>query len=80
MSEGGLSKEKAKWFEDLHYGRVEIKDPVYLKTTHVSDGKVVYSKVLEREFLESWLERATRENSQDCVKWELVLEKGEDSE
>ena len=80
MSEqsSGITKEQAIRFGKLYRGEIEIVDPVYLKTTHVSDGKVVWSDAIEREVLVAWMTRAKRENSQQCVTWDLHKERGEE--
>ncbi len=72
-----ITREQAVYFGKLQNKEIDIVDEVWLKTTHVADGRVIWSGPMEREFLESWLDRATAENSQDCVKWVLCEEKGE---
>ncbi len=73
-----LTKEQATRFGKLYRGEIEITDPVYLKTVHVEDGRVVWSGVFEKEYLQGWYDRAITENSQDCVRWSIHKEKGEE--
>ncbi len=73
-----ITREQAVYFGKLQSQEIEIVDEVWLKTVHVSDGHVVWSGPFERSFLQNWLDRATAENSQDCVTWFMEEEKGEE--
>lgn len=50
----------------------EVKDPVNLLTVDIQKGTEKITGVYEREDLEIWIKRATRENSEFILRWGLL--------